>query len=126
MLTNANARTGRRRDECSDIRVLGAYGCDTLNDNRQRLLGFAGDNKLSVGHTFFSTPMDGASHTFQRANNGKERQRLDYIAVGQAGLRLVRNVSVHRVDFKASDRNFVYAVVEATTAADAPPSASNV
>ena len=110
-MVDANARTGRRGDGCSDKKVLGAYGRDTLNDNGERLLSLAADNKLAVLNTFFSTPKRGISHTFQSANRGKGQYRLDYILIRQADMRLVRNVTVRRTDPKDSDHHLVYAAI---------------
>ena len=48
VMVDANARTGKRGDEGSDNKVLGAYGRDVLC--------LAAANSLSVINTFFSTP----------------------------------------------------------------------
>ena len=65
VLMDANARTGEKieGERMEDGEVLGAYGCDELNDNGKRLLNFATDNKLAVTNTFFSTRKGGISHT---------------------------------------------------------------
>lgn len=57
---------------CNDTKVLSIYGCYTLNDNGEGLLGFAEDNKLSIANRFFSTPKGGIFHMFRQANGGKE------------------------------------------------------
>ena len=46
VLTDANARTGKRGKEGGEIdsKVLGAYDRDVLNENGKLLLGFAEDN----------------------------------------------------------------------------------
>ena len=64
---DANARTGRREKGgvgSKDNKVLGAYGRDTLSDNRELLLSFANNNDLAIVNTFFSTPKGSVSHTF--------------------------------------------------------------
>ena len=48
VLMDANARTGMRGIGWTDSKVLGAYGRDELNDNGERLLIHATDNKLSL------------------------------------------------------------------------------
>ena len=110
-MIDANARTGRRGEGCIDDKVLGAYGRDTLNDNRQRLLAFSEENQLALFNTFFSAPKRGISYTFQSPNAGKDRYRQDDILTRQTGRRLVRNVTVLRPPIAklASDHNLVAA-----------------
>ena len=77
---DANARTGKRQSGCADSKVLvSAYGRDELNDNGERLLLHAAENKLALLNTIFATPKGGVSYTFQSANSGKGQSRLDYI-----------------------------------------------
>ena len=45
---DANARTGMRGIGWTDSKVLGAYGRNELNDNGERLLIHATDNKLQT------------------------------------------------------------------------------
>ena len=45
---DANARTGMRQIGWTDSKVMGAYGRDELNDNGERLLIHATDNKLAL------------------------------------------------------------------------------
>ena len=73
VLTDANARTGRRGEGGgeADSKVLGGYGRDVLNENGKLLLGFAEDNKLALLNTFFCTPKSGVFYTFQSANRSK-------------------------------------------------------
>ena len=61
VLVDANARTGKRMDECGDGRVLGAYGRDELNSNGKYLQIFAKNNKLARENTFFSTRNGGVA-----------------------------------------------------------------
>ena len=69
VLTDANARTGRREggmlgsEEC---KVLGAYGRDTPNNNGKRLLSFSAYHGLALFNTFFNTAKNSTSHTFKR------------------------------------------------------------
>ena len=111
VLMDANARTGKRQSGCADIKVLGAYGRDELNDNGERLLLHAADNKLALLNTFFATPNRGVSYTFQSANLGKGQSRLDYILARQVDRRLVRNITVRRPpeERHESDHNLVVA-----------------
>ena len=111
VMMDANARTGRREDEITPDKVMGAYGRDKRNDNGRRLVELAAVGRLSILDTFFCTPKRGVSHTFKSANRGKGEYRLDYILTRQADLRLVRNISVRRVDHKDSDHNLVVADV---------------
>ena len=55
VLTDANARTGKRGEGGGEIdsKVLGAYDGDKLNENGKLLLGFPEDNKLALLNTFF-------------------------------------------------------------------------
>ena len=76
--------------------MLGAYGRDKLNENGKLLLGFAEDNKLALLNTFFCTPQNGVSYTFERANRSKGQARLDYILTKQADCRLISCVNVRR------------------------------
>ena len=64
VLTDANARTGKRGEGGgeSDSKVLGACGRDKLNENGKLLLGFAEDNKLALLNTLFCTPKSGVSY----------------------------------------------------------------
>lgn len=82
-MMDANARMGRRRDGCSDTKVLGVCGRDILNGNGEQLLDLAWNNKLSVTNTFFTTRKSGALHTFQQANSWREQRRLEYMVVQQ-------------------------------------------
>ena len=115
VLTDANARTGKRGEGGgeTDSKVLGACGRDKLNENGKLLLGFAEDSKLALLNTLFCTPKSGASYTFQRANRSKGQARLDYILTKQADRQLIRCVNVRRPPLEApeSDHNLVYAKV---------------
>ena len=115
VLTDANARTGKRGEGGGETnsKVLGAYGGDVLNENGKLLLRFAEDNKLALLNTFFCTPKNGVSYTFQSVNRGKDQARLDYILTKQADRRLVRCVNVRSppLDKRESDHNLVYAAV---------------
>ena len=110
----ANARTGRRgsgktgNEHCG---VLGAYGRDTQNDNGELLLAFASNHDLALVNTFFSTPKNGISHTFNGTGN---RKRIDYILTRQRDRKLVRNVVVHPQPsfLPISDHNTVVAHVK--------------
>ena len=92
VLMDANARTGRREKGgigSKDNKIFqGAYGRDTLNNNGELLMSFANNHNLAIVNTFFSTPKDGVSHTF----NGRGKKRIDYILTGQRDRKLVRNV----------------------------------
>ena len=77
-----------------DSKALGAYDRDVLNENGKLLLRFAEDNKLALLNTSFCTPKSGVSYTFQSANRGKGKARLDYILTKQADRRLARCVKV--------------------------------
>ena len=81
LLTDANARTGKIGEGGgeADIKVLGEYDRDMLNEKSKLLLGFAEDNKLALLNTFFCTRKSGVSYTFQSANRSKGQARLDYI-----------------------------------------------
>ena len=99
LMMDANARTGGRGDGggLGDIRVLGPYGRDTLNDNGSRLLACAAKYKLSIVNTFFSTSKRGGNSdafTYEGPNES-QRWRLDYILVRQNDRRLVRNITAH-------------------------------
>ena len=116
VLTDANARTGRRGEgggEADSKKVFGAYGRDKLNENGKLLLGFAEDHKLALLNTFFCTPKSGVSYTFQSANRSKGQARLDYILTKQADRRPIRCVNVRRppLDTPESDHNLVYTKV---------------
>ena len=115
VLTDANTRTGKRGEggEEADIKVLGAYGRDKLNENGKLLMGFAEDNKLALVNTLFCTPKSGVSYTFQSANRSKGQAYLDYILTKQVNRRLIRCVNVRRPPLEApeSDHNLVYAKV---------------
>ena len=115
VLTDANARTGKRGEGGgeTDSKVLSVCGRNKLNENDKLLLGFAEDNKLALLNTFFCTPKSGVSYTFQSANRSKGQARLDYILTKQADRRLFRCVNVRRPPLEApeSDHNLVYAKV---------------
>ena len=93
-----------------DCRVLGAYGRDTLNDNGERLLSFATNHSLALVNTFFSTPKNRVSHTF----NGRGKKRIDYILTRQRDRKLVRDVVVYPQALlkPISDHNIVAARVK--------------
>ena len=110
---DANARTGRRdkgQVGSKDSKILGAYGRDTLNDNRELLLSFANNHDLALVNAFFRTPKGGVSHTF----NGREKKRIDYILRRQRDRKFVRNVTVHPQSsfLPISDHNIVSAPVK--------------
>ena len=109
ILMDTNARTGKRQSGCADSKVLGAYGRDELNDNGERPLLHAADNKLALLNTFVATPNREVSYTFQSANSGKGHFRLDYILTRQVDRRLVRNITVQRrpEERHESDHNLV-------------------
>ena len=56
VLTDANARTGKRGEggEEAQIKVLGAYDRDVLNESGKILLDFAEDNTLAFLNTIYS------------------------------------------------------------------------
>ena len=99
MTMDADARTGGRGEGggLGNVRVLGPYGRDTLNDNGSRLLACAAEYKLSIVNTFFSPPKRGGNSDAFTYEGPKEshRWRLDYILVRQHDRRLVRNITVH-------------------------------
>ena len=89
---DANARTGRREKGqvgSKDSKIVGAYGRDTLNNNGELLLSFANNHDLALVNTFFSTPKDGVSHTFNgRGKKGSTiSQRGNVIAKSHGTLR---------------------------------------
>ena len=94
VLMDAYTPTGMRGVEWTDSKVLGAYGRDELNENGERLLIQAIDNKLVLLNTYYATPARGISYTFQSPNRGKAQYRLDYILTRQVDRRLVLNVTV--------------------------------
>ena len=99
--------------EWTDSKVLGAYGCDELNDNGKRLLTHATENKLALLTTYYATPARGISYIFQSPNQGKAQYRLDYILTLQVDRLLVRNVTVRTPPRKnaESDHNLVIASI---------------
>ena len=111
VLIDANARTGKRIEGCDDGRVLGAYGRDELNNNGQRLLSLASDNKLALTNTFFRARKSGLYHI----NSRNDRKRIDYILTRQAHRPRVYDIKLHPQPQspakKDSDHNIVYAMV---------------
>ena len=93
--------------------MLGAYGQDKLNENGKLMLGFTEKKKLALLNTFFCTPKNGVSYTFQSANRSKGQARLDYILTKQADRRLIRCVNVRWPPLEAPepDHNLVYVKV---------------
>ena len=83
---------------------------DTLNDNGEQLLAFATNHSLALVNTFFSTPKNCVSHTF----NGRGKKRIDYILTRQRDRKLLRDVVVYpQVLLKPiSDHNIVAARVK--------------
>ena len=98
VLTDANARTGKRGEGGGeeDSEVLGAYGRDMLNENGKLLLGFTEDNKLALLNTLFCTPKYDVSYTFQSANHSKGQARLEHLLTKQADRRLMRCINARR------------------------------
>ena len=84
-----------------------------LNETGQLLLRFAEDNKLALLNTFFCTPENGVSYTFQSANRGKGQARLDYIRTKQADLPHIRCVNVRSPPLESpeSKHKLLYATV---------------
>ena len=107
---DANARIGMRRIGWTDSKVLGAYGRDELNGNRERQLILATDNKLALLNMCYATPACGISYTFRSPNRGKAQCRLDYILTRQVARRLTRNVTVRTPprEKAESDHNLVF------------------
>ena len=64
-LMNANARTGKRSSGCAGSKVMSTHGRDELNNNGERLLPQAADNRLVLLNAFCATPSRGVSYTFQ-------------------------------------------------------------
>ena len=120
VLMDVNARTGEKieGERTEDDGVLGACGCDELNNNGKRLLNFATDNKLAVTNTFSSTRKGGISHIYNGVigDRAGDFKRIDYILTRQAHRPRVRNVEVHpqpNRPIKAdSDHNMVFVTVE--------------
>ena len=113
VLMDANARTGRREKGqvgSKDNKLIGAYGRDTLNDNGELPLFFANNHGPALVNTFFSTPKDGVSHTF----NGRGKKRIGYILTRQRDHKLVRNVAMHPQPsfLLISDHNIVSAPIK--------------
>lgn len=111
---DANARTGVRTEE--NPAVLGAYGRDTRthDSNGTSLLQFADNNKLALVNTFFSTPKNGTSRTFNgTGRRTTDKKRIDYIITRQKHRKLVRKVVVHPQPrhLPDSDHNIVSATV---------------
>ena len=71
VLMDANVGTGLRVIGWTYSKVLGAYGRDELNDNGERLLIHATDNKLTLFNTYYALPASGISYTLQSPNQGK-------------------------------------------------------
>ena len=115
IMIDANARTGRRLEECDDGRVLGACRRDELNDNGKRLLTLASDNKLGLTNTFFRGRKVGTFHTFDGINSRVDRKRIDYILTRQAQQFCVYDVKTHPQPPPSteadSNHNIVYAMV---------------
>ena len=109
VLLDANARTGMKGIGWTDSKVLGDYGRDELNDNGERLMAHATDDKLALLNTYYAAPARGISYTFQSPNRGKAQYRLDYILTRQGDRRLVRNVTVRTPprENAGSDHNLV-------------------
>ena len=63
--------------------VLGAFGRDELNDNGERLLIHATDNKLALLNTYYAASARGITYTFQSPNRGKAQYRLGHIPTRQ-------------------------------------------
>ena len=75
---DSNTCTRMRMIEWTDSKVLGAYRREELNDNGERLLAHAANNKLALLNTYFDTRSRGISYTFQNPNREKAQYRLDY------------------------------------------------
>ena len=93
VLIDANVRTEKREKGqvgSKDIKIIGAYGLDTLNDNGELLRSFTNNPDPALVNTFFSTPKGGVSHTF----NGRGKKHIDYVLTRQRDCKLVRNVTV--------------------------------
>ena len=110
VLMDTNSRTGMRGIGWTDSKVVGAYGRDELNDNGERLLIHATDNKLALLNTYYATPARGISYTFQSPSRGKAQYRLDDILTRQVDGRLVRNATVRTPprENAESDHNLVF------------------
>ena len=65
-----------------------------LNDNGERLLIHATDDKLALLNTYYATPARGISYALQSPNRGKAQYRLGHILTRQVDRQLVRNVTV--------------------------------
>lgn len=109
-MVDANACTGKREHGCSDASVMGAYRRDKLNENGERLLGFAADNQLCLVNTYFGVPKGEAHVPGLQQVEGKMPPRLH--PMRQVDQRDARNAAVQRVDFKDSDHNLVHATVQ--------------
>ena len=77
VLMDTNARTGKRESGCAGSKVMGTYVRDELNNNGERLLLRAADNRLALLNTLLATPTRGVSCTFQSPNSGDGQRRLD-------------------------------------------------
>eukprot|EP00752_Nemacystus_decipiens_P014142 g12576.t1 len=104
-MMDTNARTGGREDGCGDANVMGAYERDELNDNGERLLDLAADNRLRVINSYLRAPRGGARHTFQCSNKKKRWHTIDFILLRQVDGCYVRNVSIKWVEFNDSDHD---------------------
>lgn len=77
---------GLKSEHCG---MLGTYGRDTRNNNRERLLAFASNHDPALGNTSFGAPNNDTSHTFNGVGN---RKRFYYIQTRQRDRNLVWNV----------------------------------
>ena len=109
VLMDVNACTGMIGVGWTDSKVLGACGRDELEDNGERILIHATDNKLALLNKYYATPARGISYTFQSPNRGKAQYRLDYILTRHVDRRLVRNFTVRTPprENAESDHNLV-------------------
>ena len=72
--THARVGEGGGESESDSNKVLGAYGRDEIDDNGDHFLSFAANHDFSLVNTFFGTPKDGITHTFN--GRGKKTYRL--------------------------------------------------
>ncbi|KAK3727909.1 hypothetical protein RRG08_053981 [Elysia crispata] len=58
---------------------MGKFGCGSINNNGERLVGFCASNDLVIGGTLFNHPA--ILETAWYSPNGRDKNQIDHIAI---------------------------------------------
>ncbi|XP_062602942.1 craniofacial development protein 2-like [Saccostrea cucullata] len=100
-----NAKIGQ--DNTGYERVMGKYGCGTMNENGEHLAEFCGNNNMVIGGTLF--PHKDIHKLTWISPGGRDKNQIDHIVINGKWKRSLQDVRVRRGADVGSDHHLVTA-----------------